>query len=242
MINKLIINSDDLGMTPSITKGIIDGYKEGVITSTTVLMNSPYAKESLEAVKDLNIGVGVHLNVTFLKPLTQGKSFLIDNRFKKPHEYDHINIDAEELYEEWRAQIDAFIKMTGHKPTHLDAHHNIQDYYPDVYRRLSRKYNLPVRKLNHIINDYEPVPVIHFKDDLCHIEDFAKICESHTGTIEIMTHSGYCDDELEKLSSYSTGREEELSFWKDPLVKEYLNNNNIELISFKDIKISPHKD
>ncbi len=65
MINKLIINSDDLGMTPSITKGIIDGYKEGVITSTTVLMNSPYAKESLEAVKDLNIGASKsHMSMT----------------------------------------------------------------------------------------------------------------------------------------------------------------------------------
>lgn len=240
MIKRLIINADDLGMTPLITKGIIDGHQDGLITSTTVLMNSPYTKDALEAVKHLDIGVGVHLNVTFLSPLTKGKSFLINERFKKPHEYEHINIDSEELYEEWKAQIDLFIKMTGHKPTHLDTHHNIHDYYHDVYRRLSRKYDLPVRELNHVVNDYEIVKLIPFKDTLCQLEDFINICENNEGTIEIMTHSGYCDQELKDLSSYSTGREKELSFWKDPHVKDYLLNHDIELISFKDIKISPH--
>ena len=37
---KLIINADDFGLTNGVTYGIYDAIKNGVVTSTTMLVNS----------------------------------------------------------------------------------------------------------------------------------------------------------------------------------------------------------
>ena len=40
MIKKLIINADDFGLTNSVTYGIYDCIINGVVTSTTQMMNT----------------------------------------------------------------------------------------------------------------------------------------------------------------------------------------------------------
>ena len=35
----LIVNADDFGLCEEITKGIIKAYQEGIVTSTTVVVN-----------------------------------------------------------------------------------------------------------------------------------------------------------------------------------------------------------
>ena len=39
MTKKLIVNADDFGRTPSVTEGILRAHKEGIVTSTTAMMN-----------------------------------------------------------------------------------------------------------------------------------------------------------------------------------------------------------
>ena len=48
MINQLIVNADDFGMTQANTIGILVGHSQGIITSTTCMMNMPYAEFALE--------------------------------------------------------------------------------------------------------------------------------------------------------------------------------------------------
>ena len=41
MPKRLIINSDDYGRTPDISRGIREAHLHGVVTSTTCMMNIP---------------------------------------------------------------------------------------------------------------------------------------------------------------------------------------------------------
>ena len=43
MIKKLIINADDFGMCEGNSLGILLAHEEGLVSSTTVMMNMPYA-------------------------------------------------------------------------------------------------------------------------------------------------------------------------------------------------------
>ena len=40
-MKKLIVNADDFGLHPLINAGIIKGYKEGFITSTSLMPSAP---------------------------------------------------------------------------------------------------------------------------------------------------------------------------------------------------------
>jgi len=47
MVRQLIVNADDYGRTPGVTRGILRAHQRGIVTSATVMMNMPYASESL---------------------------------------------------------------------------------------------------------------------------------------------------------------------------------------------------
>ena len=38
----LIVNADDFGISPEVTKGIIEAFKNGIVTDTSILICSPY--------------------------------------------------------------------------------------------------------------------------------------------------------------------------------------------------------
>ena len=83
-MKKLIINADDLGLTPGVTRGIIKAHLNGIVTSTSAMMNSPHISQSLSAVNKEapSLGLGVHLVLTWGKPLLPANAVpsLVDNQ------------------------------------------------------------------------------------------------------------------------------------------------------------------
>lgn len=240
MIDRLIINGDDFGMCEGNTLGILMAHKHGILTSTTVMMNMPYAKWALSLAKDIPaLGVGVHLNITAGDPILKGDNSFVENgHFKNRNRYPDKKpiVDPDELYQELKAQIEAFIECTGHKPTHLDSHHHIHLYNPEVGLRLAKEYNLPIRQKEYLCDPYIFCDSQNFHGDTANLEHFKKIIESHTGCMEIMCHPGYVDQRLYDNSSYALERMTELAFLESDEVKEYIKENNISLINYSDIK------
>ncbi len=39
MKKKLIVNADDFGLSPGVNKGIIEAYLNGILSSTTLMVN-----------------------------------------------------------------------------------------------------------------------------------------------------------------------------------------------------------
>ena len=42
---RLIVNADDLGRTGGINRGVVDAHRTGIVTSATVMVNYPSARE-----------------------------------------------------------------------------------------------------------------------------------------------------------------------------------------------------
>src|SRR6185436_3530807 len=156
MPKRVIINSDDYGRTPGISRGIRESHLNGVVTSTTCMMNIPTtARDVAVAVQETpKLGLGVHLVLTMGKPILPREAVpsIVDKNG------NHLKYDAfianlprlkiDEVEAEWRAQIEAFIRAAGRKPDHLDSHHHSSYFTPELFRgmlEIAREYGCPIR-------------------------------------------------------------------------------------------------
>ncbi|MGL4848448.1 MAG: chitin disaccharide deacetylase [Clostridium sp.] len=243
---KIIFNADDFGLTEGVNLGIIKGFKKGIVKSTTLMVNMGYAKHAVELAKqNPGLGVGVHLTVTAGRPIIEKKTSLLDennNFYNKDLLYDYtVEFEVEDLYNEWKAQIEKFIEMVGEKPTHLDSHHHIHliPKYLDVALRLANEYEIPMREQKHTDKKYEYVKLAQtFIGSGCEKEYFLEDRENILGEniVEIMCHPAIVDDELIRISSYNKGRENELEIITSEEIRNWIENNEIEIINFRKIK------
>lgn len=245
---KIIVNADDMGYTKGVSEGIVEGYKKGVISSTTVMCNMPYAEKVPELLKECEgLGTGVHLTLTCGRPLTKPVTLTDKNgKFLKYREFYARRVDAKEVYEEFRMQIEKFIDLFHCLPTHMDSHqgvhdsvsilleehpewkenHNVQEIY-EVSLKLAGEYKLPVRRACR----YQWINGYHGKNATS--DKFIELLEENQGKdLELMVHPGYCDLELYTKSSYNTERLRELAGLCDPKVLEYIKERCIELVHF----------
>ena len=232
---KLIINGHDLGYTMGNTNGIFQAYREGILRSTTALTNSKYFEEAMHTAETEypGLGVGVHLTLTLGKPLTQNQTLTNPETgefYAGRKTIWEKNPDYDEIYAEWKAQIERYIEVAGHLPTHLDSHHSVHDATPEAYAvasRLAKEYGLQLRRYG----DYEFVA--GFFGPYATKEVMIKLLEDNKDkNIEIMCHPGWCDLELYRMSSYATGRLQELDVLCDPEVIAYCRENGVELVHY----------
>ena len=70
MCKKLIINADDYGRSPGVSRGILLAHREGIVTSTTVMINQPDVESQLvEALACPELGIGLHLVFSAWRPI-----------------------------------------------------------------------------------------------------------------------------------------------------------------------------
>ncbi len=155
-MKQLIVNADDFGRAPGVNRGIIEAHLNGIVTSTTVMINLPDAPAALEmaAEKAPKLGVGLHVNLTKGAPVSPPQTVrslldengeLYDFRAWLAH-YDHF--DPDHIQREIAAQVARFVQLTGHPPDHLDAHHHSAYLHPVALEAIlehARGYNIPLR-------------------------------------------------------------------------------------------------
>src|SRR5688500_6925233 len=95
----LIVNADDFGYSPGVNRGIIEAHQNGIVTSTSVMVNSVAADEAGDLIKYPGLAGGLHY-------------------------VPGINTDIEA---EIRHQIEVFVSILGKPPTHIDIHKVRQD-------------------------------------------------------------------------------------------------------------------
>ena len=266
-MKRLIINSDDYGRTPDISRGIRQAHLHGVVTSTTCMMNIPTtAADVVVAVKETpTLGMGVHLVLTMGKPLIprESASSITDengNFFKYTPFIEHLpNINIDQVKEEWHSQVEAFIKASERKPTHLDSHHHSSYFSLELFHamlELAEEYDCAIRfpfthnvsselaetnkHVSDLIKEFNPRRpdcfVREFYDEGATREALLKIIDNLSeGTSEIMCHPGYVDDAFASESVYNYQRERELKILTDPSIKEVIQAKGIKLITFAEL-------
>ena len=148
----LIVNADDLGLAPGVTRGILELARQGIVTSTSVMVNMPGALEALAAAREAGLDVGLHLNICAGAPLSPPERVrsLLDRegRFETAGElslrFFTGRLRLDEVEREWTAQIKRFL-AAGVRPSHLDSHNHLHAYQGlyGLAARLARHYGVP---------------------------------------------------------------------------------------------------
>lgn len=180
MSKYLIVNADDFGYSYGINKGIIEAHTNGIVTSTSVMVDAIAADEAKKLTKFPDLSIGLHFEVK-----------------------DVLSVKAE-----LERQIDKFVAIAGKSPDHLDTHkrHTTDDGIKEVLEDYAKAHNIPIRifSAKHIgsfgINS----------DDSSVAQLKRSIDEATDKYSELMTHAGYSDDYLREHSSYNDPRENEL--------------------------------
>ena len=258
-MKQLIVNADDFALTKRVSDGIIKAHQNGIVTSTSMLANSPHFKEGVSLLKTVpSIGVGVHLNLSWGKPILPYSSVtsLVDsngNFYRKPHLLPStVNLD--EIKKELEAQINKSID-SGIQISHLDSHHHLHTTrleFFQLFLELASLYKLPLRTLEntkrellHNCNVPTPDNFIgsffgqqHIREEFLH----SIITSIHLGISELMCHPGIPDEFLVNESSYIEERQMELDLLTKPIVKQWLTNQSIRLVNYKIFSVKSTKE
>lgn len=133
-MKNLIVNADDLGWTEGVNRGILDAFRGGIVTSTSLLANGAAFAEAAKAAKSApRLALGVHLNLSDGAPTADRESvtsllnddgMLADSPENLLLKRARRKLVLDEVEEEWDAQIQK-VRDVGIRPTHLDGHKHV---------------------------------------------------------------------------------------------------------------------
>lgn len=216
----ILFNADDFGLTKGVTDGILKAHKDGIIGSTTMIMNGHACDYAVrQAKKHPTLKVGIHLVLTWGIPLNDQVPNLVNDQgtFKYTNRFEEMESpQIEQVEKEWQTQIEAFL-ATGLPLHHIDSHHHVHGWLPlkEVVIRLAKKYNVPVRYVDSLKN-YPDLLLTetlwtHFYAEGVTDNIFSDLKHLNVRTVEVMTHPAYVDQDLHQISSYAKQREIELN-------------------------------
>ena len=136
----LIVNADDFGLSKGQNYGIIEACRNGIVTSTTALVNGQAIDHAVQLSRDEpSLAIGMHFVLTMGKPLTAMPGLTRDGVLGKwiwqLAEEDALPL--EEITQELASQYLRFIELFGRKPTHLDSHHHVH-MFPQIFPIVAR--------------------------------------------------------------------------------------------------------
>ena len=152
-MKNLIVNADDLGWTDGVNRGIVEAFRHGIVTSTSLLANGAVFAGGVEAARSApGLGVGVHLNLSDGPPVADresvtsllndggefagGPESLLLRRARR-------GLSLEEVETEWEAQIQK-VRDAGIAPMHLDGHKHVH-MLPGLFEialRLAKRHDI----------------------------------------------------------------------------------------------------
>lgn len=248
---KLIVNADDFGYTESISAGILRAHRDGIVTATTLMTSAPDTRGAATLARaNPSLDVGVHLVVTFDRPLTDVELVRTlvdkDGRFFRPIELLSRQIDPGEALVEYRAQYRKARELLGREPTHVDSHHWVHDHpalewaIGELARETGAAARIHsdgqhdrlrargVRTPDHFAREFQYEGKVGVDSLLALLERIAR----QTGVTELMCHPGEPDEGLAKRSGYARERQTELATLTDPRVRAAVKDLGITLATF----------
>jgi len=210
----LIITADDFGITAGINRGIVQAHREGVLTSTSLMVDRPACEEAAALAREIGtLSVGIHLELD-------------------PAAGDRVETALDRQYQR-------FVQLVGSGPTHADSHHDVHydaRILPQVLAWAAR-VGVPLRgysRARHFSKFYgqwggethlEQIGV----DNLLRMLD----TDVREGVTELNCHPGYVEPGFP--SSYAIEREEELRTLCDGRVRQAIRDKEICLVGFREL-------
>lgn len=177
----LIVNADDLGLTEAVSDGIFEGFSNGIITSSSLMVNGSAFKYAVDQLQDFpDLDIGLHLTLVEERPVSEAsrvKSLVGNNGRFLPHARQFLNryisgkIALLEVREEFSAQIDK-ASAAGVTISHIDTHQHLHTL-PKI-----RKIVVDLAKQHKIQCMRYPKEKLHpyMVTSISHISRFAELC------------------------------------------------------------------
>jgi predicted glycoside hydrolase/deacetylase ChbG (UPF0249 family) len=150
---RLVVNADDFGMSPSISRGIVRAHRDGIVTSTSLLGNCDDLDDTRVTLAQApELGVGVHLALVGGSPVADPAtvpSLLAESGRFHARGAEFIaawmkrQIDPADVEREFDAQVTR-VRAAGITVDHLDTHHHL-GFLPAVGRsveNVARKHGI----------------------------------------------------------------------------------------------------
>jgi predicted glycoside hydrolase/deacetylase ChbG (UPF0249 family) len=153
-----VVNADEFGLSPEISRGILLAHRTGIVTSTSVLghcADLPAVARLLSETPDL--GVGLHLSLLGGRPIADPARVpsLLENEGERAGQFptaarEHLSrwltshLQPDQIEREFEAQIRRALDA-GLELDHLDTHHHI-GFLPPISRTvetLARRFGIP---------------------------------------------------------------------------------------------------
>ena len=148
-MKQLIVNADDLGLTPGVNQGILRAFQDGIVTSASLLVTGSAFEDAVAlARQNPDLDVGLHLALVEERAVLGPDVLptLVDETGRFPRTSVEFiqrallgGISWHEVEQEIAAQI-ALFQETGLRLSHLDSHQHLHMFPPvfQIVRRLAR--------------------------------------------------------------------------------------------------------
>jgi predicted glycoside hydrolase/deacetylase ChbG (UPF0249 family) len=215
-VPRLIVNADDFGMTAGVTEGIVEAHVRGIVTSTSLMVDSPAAAYAVQLSREHpGLSIGLH--------------FVDDTPALD---------DAGHAAREFARQLGRFRELMGREPTHVDSHHHVHISRLALFAPLVEPLGVPLRgdgRVRYLGGFFaHPQPGVVELDRIREPFLLQLLAElgSDSGFAEVGCHPGRVSDELH--SSYRGERELEIETLTDPGLPARIEALGLTLASYFD--------
>lgn len=252
MGKQLLVRADDLGFSRGVNYGIAESIRSGIIRSVGLMPNMPDAEHGVHLLAEWQICFGLHTNICVGKPITPVSRIPslcgLNGEFKTSKEYraayqagtDFVVLD--EVIEEIEAQYQRFVALTGRQPGYFEGHAVASDNFYKGLEIVAKRHNAPYLP----VDLTAPVDFCGYKvcfvmePGLPNYDPFATlkkaILDTSEGVIPMLVyHPGYLDAYLLRASSLTMPRTQEVETACDPKTKQWLQEHDVQLISYDDL-------
>ena len=161
-MRRLLFQSDDYGISPAVSDGIIHGIDHGIIRNTGIFINMDDAEESVLKIINKDVCLGIDINLVAGKPVSEPNLIpnLVDKRGNFINSRERIKnnevVSVEvfittfkcdpypylETVIEVESQIKKSIDVVGKKPVYLHLHSLVTPNIVKATREMSYKYSI----------------------------------------------------------------------------------------------------
>jgi predicted glycoside hydrolase/deacetylase ChbG (UPF0249 family) len=227
----LIVNADDFGQSPGVNQGIMEAHEHGIVTSASLMVRWPAAAVAAAYGRQRpSLSLGLHLDLC---------EWAYRNEDWVPV-YEVVSLaDRAAVAEEVSRQVDAFRRLVGQNPTHLDSHQHVHHSEPvrSVAVDIARRIGVPLRDCTaHVryCGDFygQGASGFPYPQGISAESLITLLAALPGGLTELGCHPG---DGCDLDSMYRNERAREVKTLCDPRVRAALVAQDIELRSFHGI-------
>lgn len=164
MTKKLLMQSDDYGITDAVSAGIREAIRFGLIRNTGMFVNMPASVKAAQDIRDMDVCLGIDINYVCGRPVSDPEKIphmvdengmffssgtvsrrsqlismdelgLISTFAEDPYPYEEILLETEN-------QVKRFIELTGKKPEYMHPHSLLTPNCVKAAKEVANQYGI----------------------------------------------------------------------------------------------------